>query len=717
MIRLNEITDKVRDYNPEADIDVIKQAYVFSAMVHQGQVRLSGEPYLSHPLAVASLLADLNMDVPSVATGLLHDTVEDTLTTIEKIEETFGEEITLLVDGVTKISRMSFSTHEERQAENFRKMIIAMTKDIRVLLIKLTDRLHNMRTIQFHNPEKRKVIAQETIDIYAPLANRLGIDWIRNELEDLTFLVLQPDIYRHLLRKVESKRAELEKYSAVVMKIIEKELIKNGIKARLQNRIKHLYGIHNKMVVQEIGFEEVYDIVAFRVIVDTIKECYGSLGIIHSLWKPVPGRFKDFIAMPKPNMYRSLHTTVIGPKGERIEIQIRTEEMHKIAEKGIAAHWRYKEIKKGVKQDDQKSYDWLKRLFEWQQDVKDPREFIATVKIDLFPEEVYVFTPKGDVKAFPRGATPLDFAYSIHTDIGNTCSGAKVNGRIVPLKYKLQNGDTVEIITNKGQKPSKDWLRSVATSRAKQKIKHWFITEQRERSISLGREILEKEFSKNGLSFQKKQKSRHMNEAIEKLKAKNLDDLLSKVANAKVTVSEVLEFFIPKEEIKDTVDIEAVQIKEIKKGEKARRSKSGVLVSGVDDVMVRYAKCCNPLPGDSIVGFISRGRGLTVHKSECSNILEFPAERLIDVEWDTRDKAGVYTSRILVLCENKKGVLASIATAISEADANISNVDLTTEDNKANFVFNLEVVDLNHLNKVIKSVKKQKNVINVERMN
>jgi GTP pyrophosphokinase len=622
----------------------------------------------------------------------------------------------LLVDGVTKISRMSFSTQEERQAENFRKMIIAMTKDIRVLLIKLTDRLHNMRTIQFHNSEKRKIIAQETLDIYAPLANRLGIDWIKNELEDLTFLVLQPDIYRYLLKKVESKRRELEKYSSAVMKIIDKELKKNGIKARLQNRIKHLYGIHHKMVVQEIGFGEVYDLVAFRVIVDTIKDCYGAMGIIHSMWKPVPGRIKDFIAMPKPNMYQSLHTTVIGPKGERIEIQIRTEDMHKIAEKGIAAHWRYKEMKGQVKQQDQESYDWLKRLFEWQQDVKDPREFIATVKIDLFPEEVYVFTPKGDVKAFPRGATPLDFAYSIHTDIGNTCSGAKVNGKIVPLKYNLQNGDTVEIITSKGQKPSKDWLRLVATSRAKQKIKHWFITEQRERSISLGREILEKEFSKNNLSFQKKQKSKQMNEAMEKLKANSLDELLSKVANAKVTVSEVLEFFIPKEDIKDAVDIEAVQIKEIKKGERAR-SKSGVLVSGVDDVMVRYAKCCNPLPGDRIVGFISRGRGLTVHNSECSNLLDFPAERLIDVEWDTKDKVGIYTSRIMVSCENKKGVLASVATAISEEDANISNVELTTEDNRANFVFQLEVFDLKHLNKVIKSLGKKKNVISVKRMN
>lgn len=716
MIRLNEILDKVRGYSPEADLEVIKQAYVFSAMVHQGQVRLSGEPYLSHPLMVASLLADLNMDVASVATGLLHDTVEDTLTTLDTIEETFGKEITLLVDGVTKISQMSFSTREERQAENFRKMIIAMTKDIRVILIKLTDRLHNMRTIQFLKSEKREIIAQETLDIYAPLANRLGIGWMKNELEDLTFLVLKPDIYRELLKQVESKRDELKKYSREVMKIIEKELNKNNIKALLQNRIKHLYGIHNKMVVQKISFKEVFDIVAFRVIVKSIKDCYGALGIVHSLWKPVPGRFKDFIAMPKPNMYQSLHTTVIGPKGERIEIQIRTEEMHMISEKGIAAHWRYKESKGKIKKKDQESYEWLTRLYDWQQDVEDPREFIKTVKIDLFPEEVYVFTPKGDVRAFPVGATPIDFAYSVHTDIGNACSGAKVNGKLVPLKYKLQNGDTIDIITSKKQKPSKDWLRIVATPKAKQKIKHWFITEQRERSISLGRDILEKEFKKNGINFQKKQKSRHMNKAIEKLKAKNFDDLLSKVGNAKVLVKDVLEFFIPKEEIKETVDIEAIKLKDIDKKSKVKRT-SGVLVRGVDDIMVRYAKCCNPLPGDRIIGFISRGKGLTVHNINCSNLLDFPSERLLEVEWDIGFEEGVYTSKILVSCENKKGVLGTIATTISDEDANITEVFVNVENDKAKCEFILEIKNLNHLKKIIKSVEKKKNIISVERIN
>lgn len=716
MIRLNEILDKVRGYSPDADLEVIKQAYVFSAMVHQGQVRLSGEPYLSHPLMVAFLLADLNMDVASVATGLLHDTVEDTLTTLDTIEETFGKEITLLVDGVTKISQMSFSTQEERQAENFRKMIIAMTKDIRIILIKLTDRLHNMRTIQFLKSEKREIIAQETLDIYAPLANRLGIGWMKDELEDLTFLVLKPEIYRELLKQVESKRDELKKYSREVMKIIEKELDKNNIKALLQNRIKHLYGIHNKMVVQKISFKEVFDIVAFRVIVKSIKDCYGALGIVHSLWKPVPGRFKDFIAMPKPNMYQSLHTTVIGPKGERIEIQIRTEKMHMISEKGIAAHWRYKESKGKIKQKDQESYDWLKRLYEWQQDVQDPREFIKTVKIDLFPEEVYVFTPKGDVKAFPVGATPIDFAYSVHTDIGNTCSGAKVNGKIVPLKYRLQNGDTVDIVTSKKQKPSKDWLRLVATPKAKQKIKHWFITEQRERSISLGRDILEKEFKKNGINFQKKQKSRHMNEAIEKLKAKNLNDLFSKVGSSKVLVTDVLEIFIPKEEIKDTIDIEAEKLKEVDKRKKLKKT-SGVLVRGVDDIMVRYAKCCNPLPGDRIIGFISRGKGLTVHDINCSNLLDFSPERLLEVEWDTGFDEGVYTSKIMVSCENKKGVLGTIATTISEEDANITEVSVNVENDKAMCEFILEIKNLNHLKKVIKSVEKNKDIISVDRIN
>ncbi len=716
MIRLNDITDKVQSYLPDADLEVIQRAYVFSAKVHQGQTRLSGEPYLTHPLEVAYILTELTMDVPTIATGLLHDTVEDTLTTIDEIEKVFGPEIKHLVDGLTKISRMSFSNTEERQAENFRKMILAMAKDIRVLLIKLSDRLHNMRTIQYLPPDRREAVAQETMDIYAPLANRLGIGWIKTELEDLAFETLRPDVYKEMSDRLESKKKEIDKYSKEVLSIIEKELKKNNIEARLQSRIKHMYGIYSKMRDQEVGFDEVYDKIAFRIIVDSLKDCYGTLGIIHSLWKPVPGRFKDYIAMPKPNMYQSLHTTVIGPYGERIEVQIRTEEMHKIAEKGIAAHWRYKEGKEGIKKQDLKSYDWMQRLIEWQQDLKDPAEFLKTVKVDLFPEEVYVFTPKGEVKAFPKGATPIDFAYAIHTDVGNKCVGAKVNGKLVPIRYQLLNGDIVEIVTNNKQKPSKDWLRLVVTSKAKQKIKHWLINEQKERSISFGKEILDKEFRKFGLSFQKHMHSQTMKSAIESLKTKDLDDLVSKVANARISAQQIVEFFVPKEEIKASEPAAAEESAKKRKAEKKGSKAGGVLIKGVNDIMTKFANCCNPVPGDKIVGFITRGRGVTIHTMDCPNVLDLPAERIVDVQWDVSEK-NVYKARIMVVCEDKKGVLASIAEAISDAEANIAEVVARTmDDNKARCEFALQISDLEHLRKVIRSVEKVKDVISVQRI-
>jgi guanosine-3',5'-bis(diphosphate) 3'-pyrophosphohydrolase len=714
MIRLNDITDKVQSYLPEADLEVISKAYVFSAKVHQGQTRLSGEPYLTHPLEVAYILGELTMDVPSVATGLLHDTVEDTLTTIKEIEEIFGSEISYLVDGVTKISRMSFSNTEERQAENFRKMIIAMAKDIRVLLVKLSDRLHNMRTIQYLPPERREAVAQETIDIYAPLANRLGIGWIKTELEDLAFRTLRPDLYEEISNRLESKRKEIDKYSKEVLSIIERELEKNKIEAKLQGRVKHLYGIYSKMRDQEIGFDEVYDKIAFRIIVDSLKDCYGTLGIIHSLWKPVPGRFKDFIAMPKPNMYQSLHTTVIGPYGERIEVQIRTEQMHKIAEKGIAAHWRYKEGKEGVRKQDARGYDWLQRLIEWQQDLKDPSEFLKTVKVDLFPEEVYVFTPKGDVKAFPRGATPIDFAYGIHTDVGNTCVGAKVNGKLVPIRYQLVNGDVVEILTSSKQKPSKDWLRMVVTSKAKQKIKHWLINEQKERSVTFGKEILDKEFRKFGLSFQKHMHSQTMKAAVESLKTKDFDDLVSKVANGRISAQQVIEFFVPKEDLKEN-ELQAAEEPSKRKRLKKEGKPGGVLIKGVDDIMTKFAKCCSPVPGDRIVGFITRGRGVTVHTADCPNVIDLPAERMVDVQWDVSQES-IYNAKIIVVCENKKGMLASIAQAIANSEANISEGVLKImEDNKARCEFELQIKNLEHLKRVIRAVEKERDVISVHR--
>lgn len=719
VIRLNDITEKVNAYDPSADLDVIKRAYIFSAKVHQGQVRLSGEPYLTHPLNVAWILTDFNMDAYTIATGLLHDTVEDTLTTIETIEEIFGQEIAILVDGVTKIGQISFHSYRERQAENFRKMVLAMAKDIRVILVKLADRLHNMRTLEFLPAEKRELIAQETLDIYAPIANRLGIGWLKNELENLSFYTLKPEMFHQLSNKLEGKRTELDLYAEDVIAIIKNQLTSAGIHAELQSRIKHIYGIYAKMRDQEIDFDEVYDIVAFRVIVGNIKDCYGSLGIIHSLWKPVPGRFKDYIAMPKPNMYQSLHTTVIGPKGERIEVQIRTEEMHKIAGSGIAAHWTYKEGAASLKSDDKKSYEWLQRLVESQSNLKDPGEYLKSVKMDLFLEEVYVFTPKGEVKAFPRGATPLDFAYSIHTDVGNTCVGAKVNGKLVPLKYSLKNGDTVEILTNKNQNPSSDWIRYVVTSRAKQKIRHWIVNEQRERSLSLGKEILEKEFRKYKLNFQRLMNSQQLKEAAEELKTKNIEDLIIKVANARITTNQVLEYFVPQEQIHKHLKPKKPDEIETKKSKKKKGS-TGILVKGVSDMMFQYAKCCNPVPGDDIVGYISRGRGVIVHTSDCPNVEKFELERVVEVTWDMPSKEAdreLYNTKIIVVCSDKRGVLAKIASAISEEEANISEAKISKRnDQRSVCEFSLEIRNLDHLKKVMKSVEKEAEVYSVDRV-
>src|SRR3990172_8799597 len=506
MLRFNDVLDWLHSYNPHADTDLLKKAYVFSAKVHMGQTRLSGEPYLIHPLEVAGILTQLKLDVASVATGLLHDTVEDTLTTLEEIRENFGDEIAQLVDGLTKISRIPLRSGEEGQAENFRKMILGMVKDIRVLLIKLADRLHNMRTLGYHSPEKQREIAQETLDIYAPLAHRLGIDWIKSELQELAFRYLRPDIYEEVQGKIAKKEKERERYVDEVIRMLKKKLYENHIEGEVTGRLKQIYSIYLKMKDQNIDFDQVFDLTAFRVVVNTIKECYDVLGLIHSLWKPVPGRFKDYIGLPKENMYQSLHTLVIGPYGERIEIQIRPHEMHKVAEEGIAAHWKYKEGKISEEADD-KRFTWLRQLLEWQRDLKDDAEFIESVKVDLFPHEVYVFTPKGAVKQFPFGATPVDFPFSIHSDVGSRCVGAKVNGRIVPLKYELRSGDTIEIMTSPNQKPSKDWLKFVTTSRAKTKIRQWFKTEEREKSIILGKEILEKEFRKYSLQQAKLIKS------------------------------------------------------------------------------------------------------------------------------------------------------------------------------------------------------------------
>ena len=715
MLRFNDVLERLVSYNPHADTDLLKKAYVFSAKVHLGQVRLSGESYLIHPLEVAGILTQLKLDVASVATGLLHDAVEDTLTTPKEIRENFGEEIAQLVDGLTKISQISLRSSEEGQAENFRKMILAMVKDIRVILVKLADRLHNMRTLSYHSSEKQMEIAQETLDIYTPLAHRLGIDWIKSELENLAFQYLHPNTYQDIQRKIAKKEKESARYIDEVKRTLLKKLYENRIEGEVTGRIKQIYSIYLKMKDQNIDFDQVYDITAFRVIVNTIKEVYDVLGIIHSLWKPIPGKFKDYIGLPKENMYQSLHTSVIGLYGERIEIQIRTHEMHKIAEEGIAAHWKYKEGRL-IEEADDKRFTWLRQLLEWQRDLKDNAEFLETVKVDLFPNEVYVFTPKGEVKQFPRGSTPIDFAYSIHSDVGNRCVGAKVNGKIVPLKYEFRSGDTVEIMTSPGQKPSKDWLKFVKTSRAKTKIRQWFKTQEMEKSINLGKEILEKELRKYNLQQAKLIKSGELIKVANEFSFHEVDDLIAAVGYGKVTANQIIGKLLPPERLEKKEEQEEGRLKRLIQKVTRSGSKDALLIKGVDNVVVRYAGCCNPLPGDKVVGFITRGRGVTIHTSDCKNILDNDPHRKVEVEWDST-KEYIYPVRIRVYSDDKKGMLAEISNSISSHKANITNARVeTTDEKKAIGTFEVEIRDLNHLKKVIKGLEKIKGVQRVERV-
>jgi GTP pyrophosphokinase len=619
------------------------------------------------------------------------------------------------VDGLTKISLISLRSSEENQAENFRKMILAMVKDIRVILIKLADRLHNMRTLEYHHPEKQVKIAQETLDIYAPLAHRLGIDWIKSELEDLAFQYAHPQIYEEIQRKIAKREKERTRYIEEVKRTLMKKLYENHIEGEVNGRLKQIYSIYLKMKDQNLDFDQVYDITAFRVIVNSIKECYDVLGIIHSLWKPIPGKFKDYVGLPKENMYQSLHTTVIGPYGERIEIQIRTHEMHRIAEEGIAAHWKYKEGKV-VEEAEDKRFTWLRQLLEWQRDLKDDAEFIESVKVDLFPHEVYVFTPKGAVKQFPLGASPVDFAYSIHSDVGNHCSGAKVNGKIVPLRYELRSGDTIEIMTSPGQKPSKDWLKFVKTARAKTKIRQWFTNEEREKSINLGKEILEKEFRKYDLQQSKLIKTGDLAKVANEFSYQGVDDLIAAVGYGKVTANQIIGKILPQERLEQQrEEHEEGRLKGLFK-KITRAPKDALLIKGIDNVMVRYAGCCNPLPGDRVVGFITRGRGVTIHAADCQNAMDDDPNRKVEVEWDST-KEYSYPVRIQIYSDDKKGLLAEISNSISSNEANIRNARVdTTEDKKAISTFEVEIRDLNHLKKVIRALEKIKGVHRAERV-
>ncbi len=715
MLRFNDILDRLISYNPNADTDLLRKAYVFSAKVHLGQVRLSGEPYLTHPLEVTGILTQMQLDPAALATGLLHDAVEDTLATLDEICENFGNEISELVDGVTKISRISLRSSEASQAENFRKMILAMVKDIRVVLIKLADRLHNMRTLKYHTPEKQVEIAQETLDIYAPLANRLGIDWIKTELEDLAFKHLHPDIYGDIQQKIAKREKERYRYIDEVKRTLMKKLYENKIEGEVTGRLKQIYSIYQKMKDQNIDFHQVYDITAFRVVVHSIKDCYDVLGIIHSLWKPIPGKFKDYIGLPKENLYQSLHTAAIGPYGERIEIQIRTHEMHRITEEGIAAHWKYKEGKPLDEADD-KRFTWLRQLLEWQRDLKDDQEFIESVKVDLFPHEVYIFTPKGEVKEFPLGSTPVDFAYSIHSDIGNHCIGAKVNRKIVPLKYEFKSGDTVEILTSPNQKPSKDWLKFVKTPRAKTKIRQWFKSEEREKSIALGKEILDKEFRKYDLHQAKLIKSGELAKVAGDFSFQGAEDLIAAVGYGKVTANQIIGKLLPPERLEQKEEQEESRLKSLLHKITRTGPKDALLIKGLDNVMVRYAGCCNPVPGDRVVGFITRGRGVTIHTIDCQGVVDEDPNRKVEVEWDSK-KGYSYPVRIRIYSDDKKGLLAEISSSIASHEANITNARVeTTDDRRAIGTFELQIRDLNHLRKVIKGLEKIKGVHRVERM-
>ena len=721
MVRLQDIIDQLRSHGPDVDLDGVKKAYVYSAKVHQGQTRRSGEPYLVHPLGVAYIIAQLNLDEASVVAGLLHDTLEDTLTSPEEIQDLFGPTIRFLVEGVTKLSKISFTSGEERQAENVRKMLVAMSQDLRVILVKLADRLHNMRTLEYMDADRRESIATETLEIYAPLANRLGIHWIRTELEDLSFKWLHPDHSKEIYDKLEKVREERSEYIAEVTELLQNTLEENEIPGTVSGRLKHLYSVYRKMQQKNLEFEEVYDIVAFRIITDNVGDCYRVLGLIHAMWKPVAGRFKDYIAMPKINRYQSLHSTVLGPYGERVEIQIRTGDMHRVAEQGIAAHWAYKEgVKRGLDgRTGLQQFAWLRELLDQQKDVKDPAEFLESVKVDLFSDEVFAFTPQGDVKALPRGATALDFAYNVHTEVGHRCVGAKINGKIAPIRQKLKNGDTVEILTNPKQKPSKDWLSFVKTSRARNKIRTVIRAEQRKRSQEIGREVLEKECKRHGINLGRVWRSGDIGKVAEELEFKNPDEMLVALGYGKISTTRVLELLLPEEQRQEAQDaLELMRPSKIAQVFKrpARKSKSGILVQGMDDVMVRFAKCCHPIPGDPLVGVITRGRGVTVHTQSCRRVRDAEQSRILDVNWDA-DLETMHTVGIRVICEDRPGLLANITSVLSDSGINITQVNASAEvGGMANSRLKVGIRSLDQLKDVLKKIEKIRGVSQVERM-
>ena len=716
---------RVQSYNSAADLELIRRAYDFSARMHAEQKRVSGEPYVTHPLNVAMIAAELKLDVASIVAALLHDVVEDTATPLDEVRALFGDEVAQLVDGLTKVSKITFQSRAEKQAENFRKMIIAMSHDIRVVLIKLADRLHNMRTLESLSAERQLEISRETIEIYAPIAHRLGIYWLKSELEDHAFRYLNPSSYSTLKAFVAKTRKEREEYIRDVIAILSRRLEESGVKAEVTGRPKHFFSIHSKMQELALSFEQIYDLVAFRIIVATVRECYEALGVVHANWKPVPGRFKDYIALPKANMYQSLHSTLIGPRGQRMEVQIRTREMHAVAEEGIAAHWSYKEGVRAKELKETERFAWLRRLIEWQQNLKDPQEFLSTVKDDLFPEEVFVFTPKGDVLDFPQGATAIDFAYRIHSQVGTHLSGARVNGRMVPLRYKMRSGDTIEVITSERQTPGKDWATFCVTARAKSRIRQWLRAQQSERSREMGLQLLDRELEPLHLSVAQLRGAKRLEPMLKEFSQRDTDGLLAAIGYGIITPGQLLNKALTPNELKlyregksaPTAPVPPATTRE--RAEKAaRKAASGaVVVSGIGDVLVRFARCCNPLPGEAITGFITRGRGVTVHVASCQHALLTDPQRRVPVVWKDGEESPRPT-RLEVLCVDQPGLLAAMTRTIASAGVNISTAEVKTRgsDGRALSIFEVSVSSARQLNLLMNAIGAIDGVMRVSRI-
>jgi GTP pyrophosphokinase len=718
---LEHLVRRVQAYNPQADSQLIRRAYEYSARMHAEQKRESGEPYVTHPLNVALIIAQLKLDLPSIITGLLHDVVEDTIASLDEVRDLFGNEVATLVDGVTKVSKITFSSRAEKQAENFRKMVIAMAHDIRVVLIKLADRLHNMRTLSHLERDRQEEIAHETLEIYAPIAHRLGIYWLKSELEDAAFRYVNPTAYATLKAHIARTMAESEDYIGAVIGIISRRLEEAGVKAEVTGRPKNIYSIHRKMQEEGLHFDQVYDLVAFRIIVGTLRECYEALGVAHASWKPIPGRFKDYIALPKVNMYQSLHTTVIGPQGQRMEVQIRTAEMHKVAEEGIAAHWSYKEGGTSELRETER-FAWLRRLIEWQQNLKDPQEFLSTVKDDLFPEDVFVFTPKGDVLDFPQGATVIDFAYRIHSQIGQHLSAARVNGRLVPLRYRMKSGDTVEVVTSERQSPGKDWMSFAVTARAKSRIRQWLRSQQAERSIKWGITLIERELEPLGLTVAQLRPGKRFESVLKEFSYKDVDSLLAAVGYGIITAAQLLAKLLTPDELKlyrAEKSPPPVASDNGRTARETRRPPSGnaVVVSGVGDVLVRFARCCSPLPGEEIIGFITHGRGVTVHLKGCPHAMVSDPQRRVPVVWKEGEESP-RPIRLEVLSIDQPGLLAAMSKTIASAGVNISTAEVKSagNDGRALSVFELSVGSARQLNSLIHQIAAIDGVMRVGRV-